>query len=122
MWIGKIVAICLLAIGSHAWCAVDINTASPADLESIKGIGPSTAAKIVTARKVARFKDWPDVIQRISGIGSVRASKLSSQGLTVNSQRYKGSTSSAATGIEPGTTSKRVTQRPLSPTLQCAAL
>ena len=54
----------LLALLSAAsFAAVDINKATPADLDSIKGIGPGTSAKIVEQRKVAKFKDWDDLVQ-----------------------------------------------------------
>ncbi|MGE4238414.1 ComEA family DNA-binding protein [Hydrogenophaga sp.] len=76
----------LLAAASFA--AVDINTATVADLDSIKGIGPGTSAKILEARKAAPFKDWSDLIQRVPGIGDKRAAKLSSEGLTVNGAAF----------------------------------
>jgi competence protein ComEA len=89
MWITKAAGACLLALASHAWAAVDINTASSADLDSIKGIGPSTLAKIVAERKTATFKDWSDVIARISGIGPKRAEQMSNNGLTVNGAKFR---------------------------------
>lgn len=77
----------LLAAASFA--AVDINKATPADLDSIKGIGPSTSTKILDQRKTSPFKDWADLIQRVPGIGDKRAAKLSSEGLTVNGDAFK---------------------------------
>ncbi|MCW5669809.1 MAG: helix-hairpin-helix domain-containing protein [Hydrogenophaga sp.] len=80
----------LLALFTAAsFAAVDINTATVADLDSIKGIGPNTSAKILDARKSAPFKSWGDLIQRVPGIGDKRAAKLSSQGLTVNGEGFK---------------------------------
>ncbi|QCB46764.1 helix-hairpin-helix domain-containing protein [Hydrogenophaga sp. PAMC20947] len=79
---------------SAAMAAVDVNTASENDLESIKGIGPSTATKMMAARKQSPFKDWSDLIQRLSGIGERRAAKLSAGGLTVNGAPYKAGTGS----------------------------
>lgn len=72
-----------------AFAAVDVNTASPADLDSIKGIGPGTSSKILEVRKAAKFKDWSDLIERMPGIGEKRAAKLSSEGLTVNGESFK---------------------------------
>jgi competence protein ComEA len=72
-----------------AMAAVDVNTASEADLDSIKGIGPGTSAKMLEARKTAKFKDWSDLIARVSGIGDKRAAKLSAEGLTVNGAKYQ---------------------------------
>ena len=85
----------LLALATTiAMAAVDANNASEADLDSIKGIGPSTTSKIVGARKTSKFKDWNDFMQRVPGIGEKRAAKLSAEGLTVNGSAFK-STGSA---------------------------
>ena len=86
----------LLALSaSLAFAAVDVNTASVADLDSIKGIGPGTSSKIVDARKSSKFKDWGDFIARVPGIGDKRAVKLSSEGLTVNGDAFKAATAAA---------------------------
>ena len=77
----------LLAAASFA--AVDVNKASEADLDSIKGIGPSTTSKIIEQRKAAPFKSWGDLIKRVPGIGDKRAAKLSHEGLTVNGEAFK---------------------------------
>lgn len=90
MNISKWIGAALMVFAINAWAAVDINTASEADLDSIKGIGPGTSAKILEQRKTGKFKDWADVIQRVSGIGEKRAGKLSSEGLTVNGDAFKG--------------------------------
>ena len=75
---------------SWAVAAVDVNKASVADLDSIKGIGPGTSAKVLQAREQAAFKDWADLIQRVGGIGPKKAAQLSDHGLTVNGQPYGG--------------------------------
>ena len=95
MNISKLIAAALMLFAINVWAAVDINTASVADLDSIKGIGPGTSAKILEQRKTGKFKDWPDVIQRVSGIGKKRAGKLSNEGLTVNGDKYSGAASNA---------------------------
>lgn len=104
MNISKWIAAALMVFAINAWAAVDINTASEADLDSIKGIGPGTSAKILEQRKSGKFKDWADVIQRVSGIGEKRAGKLSSEGLTVNGDAFKGA--AAAVKAVPVKTSK----------------
>lgn len=82
----------LLAFAATAvFAAVDVNTASQADLDSIKGIGPGTSSKLIEQRKSAKFKDWADLIQRVPGIGDKRATKLSAEGLTVNGAAFKAS-------------------------------
>lgn len=69
--------------------ALDINKASEAELDSIKGIGPGTSSKILAERKKAAFKDWADLIARVSGIGAVKAGHFSAEGVTVNGLPFK---------------------------------
>ena len=38
-----------------------------------KGIGPAIAGHIVEARKGGAFKDWPDFIERVKGVGEHNA-------------------------------------------------
>ena len=64
--------------------ALDINKASEAELDSIKGIGPATSGKILDERKKASFKDWNDLITRVKGIADIRAAHFSAEGVTVN--------------------------------------
>ena len=68
---------------------VDVNKASAADLDGIKGVGPGTSTKIIEARRAAPFKDWNDLVKRVPGIAEKRAVKLSAEGLTVNGEAYK---------------------------------
>ncbi len=84
----KFLASLLALFAAVSFAAVDINKATVADLDSIKGIGPATSAKMLDERKAAPFKDWTDLIQRVPGIGDKRAAKLSAQGLTVNGDAF----------------------------------
>jgi competence protein ComEA len=93
----KSLTILLALYTALSFAAVDVNSASGADLDSIKGIGPGTSQKILEARKVSKFKDWNDLIQRVTGIGDKRAAKLSQEGLTVNGAGFK-TTSAAPVG------------------------
>jgi competence protein ComEA len=68
--------------------AVEVNRANQAELEMIKGIGPQLSGKILAERGKQPFKDWQDLIQRLSGVGQVRAAKLSQAGLLVNGAAY----------------------------------
>lgn len=78
------------------WCcglclsalAVDINTANEAELDGVKGLGPSSTARILKARESGPFKDWADLMKRVKGIKPASAEKLSASGLTVNQQPY----------------------------------
>jgi len=77
-------ALLTLLCASLAFAAVDVNKATEAELDGIKGIGPSTTAKILAERKKSPFKDWNDLMTRVKGIKPASASKLSAHGLTVD--------------------------------------
>ena len=79
-----------------ASAAVDVNKATAAELDGIKGIGPSLSSKILDERKKSNFKDWPDFISRVKGMGDKNAAKFSSEGLTVNGASLKGEAAKAA--------------------------
>jgi competence protein ComEA len=90
----------LLAISltaSVCFAAVEVNQATEAELDGIKGLGPSSTARILKARGNGAFKDWADFMGRVKGIKPPTANKLSREGLTVNTEPYKGSGTSAAT-------------------------
>jgi competence protein ComEA len=72
----------------HAALALDINQANEAELDSVKGMGPALSAKVLKARTQGPFKDWPDLMQRVSGIRHNKAQQFSKQGLTVNGQPF----------------------------------
>jgi competence protein ComEA len=103
---------------SVSMAAVDVNKATVADLDSIKGIGPGTSAKIMEARTKAPFKNWEDFIARVPGIGDKKAVKLSGEGLTVQGEAYKGSGTAAKpekvakAKPAPATASESKTQKP----------
>ena len=81
---------------TFALAAVDINKATEAELDGIKGIGPATTRLIMEQRKSAPFADWADVSKRVKGIGAKRAAKLSGEGLTVNGQPFAGAAEASA--------------------------
>jgi competence protein ComEA len=85
----KAITLLLSLATTIAMAAVDVNTATEADLDSIKGIGPGTSGKMLEQRKASKFKDWSDLIARVPGIGDKRAAKLSAEGLTVNGAKYQ---------------------------------
>lgn len=43
-----------------AFAAVDVNKATEAELDGIKGIGPVTTKLIISERKKGEFKNWDD--------------------------------------------------------------
>lgn len=88
--IKKLFVALLSLLAAAAFAAVDVNKASQAELESIKGIGPAIASKILDERKKASFKDWNDMVVRVKGVGERNATKFSSEGLTVNGAAFAG--------------------------------
>jgi len=67
---------------------VDANRATQAELEMVKGIGPTISMQILEERRKGAFKDWADLIARVKGVGAGSAAKFSADGLTVNGAPY----------------------------------
>jgi competence protein ComEA len=85
----SILAAAAILCSTGVMAAIDVNKASEADLDGVKGLGPGTTRLILAERKKSEFKDWPDLIARVKGIGEPKAARLSAQGLTVGSAPYK---------------------------------
>mgnify|MGYP003344781041 CR=1 FL=1 len=62
--------------------------ASEAELDGLRGIGPPFTRRLLAAIARQGFKDWHDLMQRVSGMGPRIAQRLSDQGLRVNGQAY----------------------------------
>jgi competence protein ComEA len=82
---GKTLALFVLCMCSPVW-ALDINQASEAELDGLRGLGPAFTRRVMAERDIRPFTDWPDLMRRVSGMGRVTAKKLSAQGLTVSGQ------------------------------------
>lgn len=80
----------LVLAASTCFAAVDVNQATEAELDSVRGLGPASTARILKARNQGTFKDWADLMARVKGIKPATAAKLSAQGLTVNDAPYPG--------------------------------
>ena len=68
--------------------ALEINSASRAQLESLPGIGPALAERMLLARAVQPFADWADLLRRVRGLGAGLAKRLSTDGLRVRGAAY----------------------------------
>jgi competence protein ComEA len=86
----KILALVAMLSAAACFAAVDVNKASAADLDGIKGIGPAMSTKILDERKKSNFKDWNDFVLRVKGVGEGNAAKFSKEGLTVNGAAFAG--------------------------------
>lgn len=72
--------VCAIGLGlagiNLAFAAVNINTATPAELDGVKGIGPSKAQAIVDYRsKNGPFKSLDD-LKNVKGFGEKSIAKL----------------------------------------------
>lgn len=79
-----------------AFAAVDVNKATEAELDGIKGIGPVTTKLIISERKKGEFKNWDDFATRVKGVGDKSAAKFSAEGLTVSGASYQGASAAPA--------------------------
>ncbi len=86
----NLLATVVALFAAAAFAAVDINKATQAELEAVKGIGPGISAKILDERKKGSFKDWTDLVDRVKGVGEGNAAKFSAAGLTVGGAAFKG--------------------------------
>ena len=68
--------------------ALEINLASEAELDSVRGMGPAMSRAILAERQRKPFADWADLMRRVKGIRSASAERFTAQGLTVNGQTW----------------------------------
>jgi CrcB protein len=76
-----------------AFAAVDVNKGTEADLDGIRGVGPTMSKRILDARKEGEFKSWDDFMARVKGVKAKKAAKLSADGLTVNGEPFNAAAS-----------------------------
>ncbi len=86
----KILAILAMLYAAAAFAAVDVNKATAAELDGIKGIGPVMSKRILDERKKGEFKSWDDLITRVKGISEGNAARF--EGLTVKGAEFKKAT------------------------------
>ena len=79
--------LCLLLL-SPGVNALELNQASEAELDSLRGMGPALNRQVRQARDAQPFRDWADFRARVAGVGSHKAQAFSEQGLTINGQSY----------------------------------
>ena len=79
---------CLWAGSLFSAHALEINQASEAELDSVRGMGPAMSRTILAERQRQPFTDWADLMRRVKGIRSASAERFAAQGLTVNGQTW----------------------------------
>jgi len=70
-----LVILSVLAFAIPAWASVDLNSATMAQLESVKGIGPKKAQYIIDYRKKTPFKSVDD-LTKVKGFGKKTVDKM----------------------------------------------
>jgi competence protein ComEA len=107
----NLLAAMAMLFAMSTFAGVDVNKASAAELDGIRGIGPSTSNKILDERKKGNFKDWQDFIDRTKGVSDANAAKFSAEGLTVNGATFTGATAAkakqAASPATPASSAKK---------------
>lgn len=98
----KLIAFFAAMSFAAAFAAVDVNKATEAELDGVKGIGPATSKLIVAERQKSPFKNWADLMARVKGVGEKSAAKFSAEGLTVSGTAYSG----VATGSDAAKAAK----------------
>lgn len=92
-------ALTLAGVGSAA--ALDANSATQAELEELRGIGPAISARIIAERTAnGAFRDMDDLRERVRGIGVASQKKLAAAGLQVLGGPARGAR--AGTASVPG--------------------
>lgn len=85
-----LLAALLLPLGAPAQSPLlELNQADRAELESLPGIGPQLAERLLAERAQSPFRDWPDLLRRVRGLGPRLAHRLSQAGLRVNGQAHE---------------------------------
>ena len=81
----RVIAIALVSglCCGHAIAELDVNHASQAELERLRGVGPQLSARILAARSQTPISDWDDLRRRVTGLGPAQSARLSREGLTV---------------------------------------
>jgi competence protein ComEA len=84
-----VLALLVAAAAAARAAALDVNTATQAQLEQLRGIGVSMSEKLLAERAKQPFADWADLIARVPGVSARSAERLSAQGLRVGERAYE---------------------------------
>jgi competence protein ComEA len=79
----------LLGVTMPMCWALEVNSASRAELEQLPGLGPAKVDHLLKERDKAVFASWQDLSRRVPGFGTKTSAVLSREGLTVNQQPFR---------------------------------
>jgi competence protein ComEA len=86
---GAVFLLTVAAATTVSAAVLDVNTATQAQLEQLRGIGVSMSEKLLAERAKQPFADWADLIARVPGVSARSAERLSAQGLRVGERAYE---------------------------------
>lgn len=73
-----------MSLTAASAAAMDVNTATVEQLQSLRGVGPKTAAIIIHERqRGGNFQSLEDLSDRVRGIGAKKARALQEAGLSI---------------------------------------
>lgn len=100
----KSIALSLLLAAAclPAFAQLEVNRASQAELETLRGVGPQLSARILQAREDRPFNDWEDLRRRVAGFGPAQSARLSREGLTVAGAAFAATDSMLTPRKKPG--------------------
>ena len=83
------------ATAARAAAGVDANIATADELQTVRGIGPALAGRIVEERARGPYRDMADLEARVKGVGPGNARRFAEAGLVVGAGRGRVGTPSA---------------------------
>jgi competence protein ComEA len=102
------------ARSSPAVPRIDANRATEAQLQTVKGIGPAIAARILEARRDGPFHDLADLEARVRGVGPANIQRFAQAGLVVGAPA-SGAARVTAGGLSAGASAAHAAPSPSSP-------
>jgi competence protein ComEA len=95
--------------------AVDVNVATQAQLQEVRGIGPKTAQIILEERaRGGKYESFDDLAVRVKGIGPKKAATLQASGLTVGGGTLASTSPAVSSGTPALATPRSASAKPKS--------
>jgi competence protein ComEA len=88
---------------ASALAAVNANTASPDELRTVRGIGPSIAQRIVDERRRGAYASLDDLQARVRGVGEASVRRMAAGGLVVGAAGGGGAAGATPVAARPRT-------------------
>ncbi|OWT70398.1 hypothetical protein CEY04_25675 [Achromobacter sp. HZ28] len=92
-----------MSLTAASAAAMDVNAATAEQLQSLRGVGPKTAAIIIHERqRGGNFQSMEDLSDRVRGIGAKKARALQEAGLSIGPGTGAGAGPGAPAAGRPG--------------------